>query len=173
MNLSDFGTRFHAYSGITHLMDDLAEGLAQPGMIMLGGGNPACIPEAIDVFQSILDKLNGSGGLVSTLANYDAPQGRSGFLETLADFFRAQYGWNISSRNIALTHGSQSSFYILFNSFAGKSAGRYRRVLIPLVPEYIGYCDVGVDPQILVSQQARIQHLDDGMFKYHSHYIWQ
>lgn len=166
MKLSDFGTRFHSYSGITHLMDDLAEGLAQPGTIMLGGGNPAQIPEAVEVFQSILDKLNESGELISTLANYDAPQGRSSFLETLAGFFREQYDWNITSRNIALTHGSQSSFYILFNSFAGKTRGRYRRVLIPLVPEYIGYCDVGIDVDLLVSQPARIQHLAGGYFKY-------
>ena len=97
-------------------MDDLAEGLAQPGMIMLGGGNPATIPEVVAVFEAVLDKLRNSGKLVSTLANYDAPQGKARFLETLADFFQQQYGWNISSRNIALTHGSQSSFFILFNS---------------------------------------------------------
>lgn len=166
MNLSDFGRRFDAYSGITHLMDDLAEGLAQPGTIMLGGGNPASIPEVVAVFDAVLDKLHASGQLVSTLANYDAPQGKARFLETLADFFREQYGWNISSRNIALTHGSQSSFFILFNSFAGSSQGRVKRVLIPLVPEYIGYCDVGIDPNLVISQQARIQHLDDGLFKY-------
>ena len=166
MKLSDFGNRFHAYSGITHLMDDLAEGLAQPGMIMLGGGNPARIPEAIALFETVLGKLNESGKLVSTLANYDAPQGKASFLETLAGFFQQQYGWKISSRNIALTHGSQSSFFILFNSFAGRSGGGFRRVLIPLVPEYIGYCDVGVEADLLVSQQAKIQHLDDGFFKY-------
>ncbi len=166
MNLSDFGRRFDAYSGITHLMDDLAEGLAQPGTIMLGGGNPANIPEVVAIFDAVVDKLHASGELVSTLANYDAPQGKARFLETLAEFFREQCGWNISSRNIALTHGSQSSFFILFNSFAGSSQGRVKRVLIPLVPEYIGYCDVGIDPNLLISQQAKIQHLDDGLFKY-------
>ena len=166
MNLSDFGRRFHAYSGITHLMDDLAEGLAQPGTIMLGGGNPASIPEVSAVFSTVLDQLRDSGKLISTLANYDSPQGKASFLETLAEFFQQQYGWNISSRNIALTHGSQSSFFILFNSFAGRSRGVDKRVLIPLVPEYIGYCDVGIDPDLMISQQAKIQQLDDGFFKY-------
>jgi valine--pyruvate aminotransferase len=166
MNLSDFGRRFQAYSGITHLMDDLAEGLAQPGTIMLGGGNPASIPEVIAVFETVLDKLRDSGKLVSTLANYDAPQGKASFLETLADFFQQQYGWKITSRNIALTHGSQSSFFILFNSFAGSSRGTSKRVLIPLVPEYIGYCDVGIEADLMISQQAKIQQLDDGFFKY-------
>ena len=166
MKLSDFGQRFDSYSGITHLMDDLAEGLAQPGTIMLGGGNPATIPEAMDIFDRVLGQLDASGALLQSLANYDAPQGKTAFLETLADFFRQQYGWNITRDNIALTHGSQSSFFILFNSFAGRSQGRYRKVLIPLVPEYIGYCDVGTDPELLTSQQARIQQLDDGFFKY-------
>jgi valine--pyruvate aminotransferase len=166
MNLSDFGRRFQAYSGITHLMDDLAEGLAQPGTIMLGGGNPASIPEVSAVFSAVLDQLRSSGKLISTLANYDSPQGKASFLETLAKFFQEQYGWNISSRNIALTHGSQSSFFILFNSFAGSSQGVDKRVLIPLVPEYIGYCDVGIEPDLMISQQAKIQQLDDGFFKY-------
>ncbi len=166
MNLSDFGERFRGYSGITHLMDDLSEGLAQPGVVMLGGGNPASIPQVNEVFESVLEELKSSGELVRTLSNYDGPQGRASFLETLAEYFRQQCGWNISSRNIALTHGSQSSFFVLFNSFAGKTGSTQKRVLIPLVPEYIGYCDVGIDPGLIVSQQARIQRLEDGFFKY-------
>jgi len=166
MNLSDFGERFRGYSGITHLMDDLAEGLAQPGTIMLGGGNPAAIPEVMSVFESAIDKLNKSGKLLGALANYDGPQGKTLFLESLSEFFRHQYGWEITRNNIALTHGSQSSFYILFNSFAGKSGASQKRVLIPLVPEYIGYCDVGVEEGLITSQEARILHLEDGFFKY-------
>ena len=166
MNLSDFGERFRGYSGITHLMDDLSEGLAQPEVIMLGGGNPADIPEVKAILEKVLGKLQQSGRLIETLANYDGPQGKPGFLETLADFFRQQYGWNISSRNIALTHGSQSSFFILFNSFAGKTGPLQKRVLIPLVPEYIGYSDVGIEDGLITSQEARIQHLENGFFKY-------
>jgi valine--pyruvate aminotransferase len=147
-------------------MDDLAEGMAQPGTIMLGGGNPATIPEVVAVFDAVLDKLRDSGKLIATLANYDAPQGKASFLETLAEFFRQQYGWKITSQNIALTHGSQSSFFILFNSFAGRSRGVSKRVLIPLVPEYIGYCDVGIESDLVISQQAKIQPLDNGFFKY-------
>jgi valine--pyruvate aminotransferase len=166
MNLSDFGKRFHGYSGITHLMDDIAEGLAEPGVIMLGGGNPASIPEVSAVLDSVLRKLQESGQLLTALANYDAPQGKPAFLETLADFFREQHGWDITSKNIALTHGSQSSFFILFNSFAGKAGNASKRVLIPLVPEYIGYCDVGIEPGLICSQPAIIHTLENGFFKY-------
>lgn len=166
MKFSDFGEHYRGYSGITHLMDDLSEGLAQPGVIMLGGGNPAAIPEVLAVLESAIEKLHKSGGLVETLANYDAPQGKNTFLETLSNFFKQQYGWQISSKNIALTHGSQSSFFILFNSFAGKAGAINRRVLIPLVPEYIGYSDVGVEDGLIVSQEAKIQQLAGSFFKY-------
>lgn len=166
MNFSDFGRHFAEYSGITHLMDDLNEGLLQDDVVMLGGGNPAAIPKAILLFEKVTEKLLRSGELVRALANYDGPQGKDVFIETLSDFFRQQYGWNIDHRNIALTHGSQSSFFILFNTFAGKSRGQQKKVLIPLVPEYIGYCDVGIEKTMITSQQARIQHLDNGYFKY-------
>jgi len=166
MKFSEFGEHFNDYSGITHLMDDLSEGLAQPGMVMLGGGNPASIPEVKAELTRVIGKLQESGALVESLSNYDAPQGRAGFLDALAGYFRERHGWPISSRNIALTHGSQSSFFILFNSFAGNSGTRRKRVLIPLVPEYIGYCDVGIETGLIASQEARIRHLDDGFFKY-------
>jgi len=166
MNFSDFGLRFAGYSGITHLMDDLNEGLLQDGVVMLGGGNPAAIPEAIAIFEKAIEKLQASGDLVRALANYDGPQGKTVFLETLAEFFKEQFGWSISSRNIALTHGSQSSFFTLFNSFAGPSRGIKREILIPLVPEYIGYCDVGIEAGLIRSQQAKIERLQEGYFKY-------
>ena len=138
MIFSDFGHHFAGYSGITHLMDDLNEGLLRDDMIMMGGGNPAAIPEVIKIFEVVIDKLQASGDLIKALVNYDGPQGNDAFLETLVEFFQRQYNWNIDRRNIALTHGSQSAFFILFNSFAGQSKGGQRKVLIPLVPEYIG-----------------------------------
>jgi len=166
MNFSDFGNRFAGYSGITHLMDDLNEGLLQDDMIMMGGGNPAAIPEVIESFNKVIDQLQASGELVKALTNYDGPQGKNIFIETLAHFFQQHYGWNIDRRNIALTHGSQSSFFTLFNSFAGKSKGGQQKILIPLVPEYIGYTDVGIEDSMIVSQEAKIQHLERGFFKY-------
>lgn len=166
MIFSDFGNRFAGYSGITHLMDDLNEGLLQDDVVMMGGGNPAAIPEAMKVFENAIEKLQASGELVKALTNYDGPQGKNVFLETLADFFQQQFDWPVTTKNIALTHGSQSSFFILFNSFAGQSRGNKRKILIPLVPEYIGYCDVGIEAGLIASQEAKIQRLAKGYFKY-------
>jgi len=54
MTFSLFGDKFTRHSGITRLMEDLNDGLRTPGAIMLGGGNPAQIPEMNAYFQTLL-----------------------------------------------------------------------------------------------------------------------
>lgn len=167
MNFSDFGQRFSRYTGITHLMDDLNDGLLQDDVVMLGGGNPAAIPQVIALLNKTAEELLQQGELIKAMVNYDGPRGKQAFLETLADYFNQQYDWGISEKNIALTHGSQSAFFSLFNSFAGASKGRKRHVLLPITPEYIGYSDVGIEDELFVSQNPNIEPLEDHFFKYH------
>jgi valine--pyruvate aminotransferase len=167
MNFSDFGRRFNRYTGITHLMDDLSDGLLQDDVVMLGGGNPAPIPQVIELFNQTAEELLQRGDLVKAMVNYDGPRGKQAFLEALADYFEQQYGWAISEKNIALTHGSQSAFFSLFNSFAGSSQGGKKRILLPITPEYIGYSDVGIEDDMFVSQYPEIEILPDHFFKYH------
>ena len=45
MKLSNFGEKLTNKSGILELMDDLGNALQKGGMYMLGGGNPAHIPQ--------------------------------------------------------------------------------------------------------------------------------
>lgn len=167
MNYSDFGNRFNRYSGITHLMDDLSAGLLDDDMVMLGGGNPAVIPRALEIFQHTLDDLQQSGDLLKALINYDASQGNQVFLESLANYFNEQYGWEITRQNIALTHGSQSAFFALFNSFGGATGTSGKHVLLPITPEYIGYSDLGIEDHLFVSQKPKIERLPGQFFKYH------
>ncbi|MBC8211810.1 MAG: valine--pyruvate transaminase [Gammaproteobacteria bacterium] len=167
MNFSDFGQRFSRYSGITHLMDDLSEGLLKEDMIMLGGGNPAAIPQVLQVLEQTTQELLDNGELINAVVNYDSSQGKLAFLDSLAEYFNRHYGWGISRKNIALTHGSQSAFFALFNSFAGRSNGTRKHVLLPITPEYIGYSDVGIEEDLFVSQMPSIEMLPEQFFKYH------
>ena len=167
MNFSDFGQRFSRYSGITHLMDDLSEGLLKEDMIMLGGGNPAAIPQVLQVLEQTTQELLDNGELINAVVNYDSSQGKLAFLDSLAEYFNRHYGWGISRKNIALTHGSQSAFFALFNSFAGRSNGARKHVLLPITPEYIGYSDVGIEEDLFVSQMPSIEMLPEQFFKYH------
>ncbi len=70
--------------------------------------------------------------------------GSPAFRSAVADFLSREYGWNLTSANVAVTNGGQSAFFFLLNRFAGAMAdGSERRILLPLVPEYIGYGDQG------------------------------
>lgn len=168
MQYSKFGEKFNQYSGITQLMDDLNDGLRTPGVIMLGGGNPAAIPAMLDYFHQASEEMLASGELIAALTNYDGPQGKDAFIKALAKLFRETYGWDISEKNISLTNGSQSGFFYLFNLLAGQQPdGSHKKVLLPIAPEYIGYGDAGIDEDIFVSYHPEIELLDNGLFKYH------
>ncbi|EKO3993539.1 valine--pyruvate transaminase [Vibrio fluvialis] len=168
MQFSTFGEKFNRYSGITQLMDDLNDGLRTPGAIMLGGGNPAAIPEMLDYFKLTSEEMLAHGSLIAAMTNYDGPQGKDVLVKALAKLLRDTYGWDISEKNISLTNGSQSGFFYLFNLLAGRQPdGSFKKILLPLAPEYIGYGDAGIDEDIFVSYHPEIELLDNGLFKYH------
>jgi len=169
IDFSDFGKRFAGEIGIGELMDDLGDALvADPAPLMLGGGNPAHVPEVQAVFKKRMeDILSKQGEFERVIGNYDTPQGAKAFIGALADLFRVEFGWDIGPENIALTNGSQNAFFSLFNLFAGKFDGAIsKQILLPLAPEYIGYAEVGLEPDFFRSARPDIEILNDRLFKY-------
>jgi valine--pyruvate aminotransferase len=169
MDFSDFGKRFAGKIGIGELMDDLGDALvADPAPLMLGGGNPAHVTEVQAIFKKRMEViLSTPGEFERVIGNYDTPQGSKAFTGALAELFRAEFGWNIRSENIALTNGSQNAFFSLFNLFAGKFAsGHSKQILLPLAPEYIGYSEVGLTPDFFRAHRPEINLMKDGLFKY-------
>ena len=63
--LSDIGRRISSGSGIEQLMDDLGHALASGGsdMRMLGGGNPAKVPEVAELWRTTMQRLLTDAGL--------------------------------------------------------------------------------------------------------------
>ncbi len=169
MNLSKFGKKFTRKAGITQLMDDLGAAMASGDMLMLGGGNPAHIPEVQDLFRErMMEILAEPKGFESMIGNYDGSRGNQAFVEALAELLRETFGWNITAKNIALTNGSQNAFFCLFNLFAGDMPdGSKKKILFPLTPEYIGYADAGLSDDFFIARKPSIELLDDGLFKYH------
>jgi valine--pyruvate aminotransferase len=166
---SDFGEKLSAHSGIYDLMEDLGQALSAGGMIMMGGGNPAHIPAVEQVWRRRLEEiLAAPGAMESMLGDYDTPRGRPEFLETLAAFLRERLGWPIGPHNIAVTTGSQTANFLLFNLLAGPAAGgsERRRILFPLVPEYIGYADQGIAPDMFRAWRPEIELRGADSFKY-------
>lgn len=153
--LSRFGNKFTGESGISRLMEDLDRGLNQAGereLYMLGGGNPALIPEMEDIFRSsagvLLERADSFERMIGI---YDHPRGNGDFLERLATYLREDAGLgDVGPENLVLTNGSQNTFFYLLNMFSGPGpvGGSERKILLPLIPEYIGYSDIGLGPDI-------------------------
>lgn len=167
---SKMGRYLGCGSGIGELMDDLGHALASggPELKMLGGGQPARIPEMQAVWQRRLGELmSESGGMDRALAIYDPPQGNPRFLAAVADLFRRTFGWDIGPENIAITSGAQTAYFMLFNLLAGRMPdGSLRKILLPLVPEYIGYSDQGADGPVFQAVRPLIEKTGPNEFKY-------
>ena len=170
--MTRFGQRMTRQTGALELMDDLGSALARDdaaGLHLLGGGNPARIDAVEAAYRRRLQEIAADPAQFGRFAGtYAAPGGDLGFRAAVATTLSNLYGWPLTARNVGLSSGSQSAFFFLFNLFAGEGAGATRRrILLPLAPEYIGYADLGLADDMLVSQPALVEELDDGFFKYH------
>jgi len=170
MKVSRFGQKIKRRSGISQLMVDMGEGLkAGEDVLMLGGGNPSHVPEVDGVIRRCMKGLlSRKGAIERAVGDYDPPQGNREFIEAICGLLRTECGWDIKPANIALTAGSQSAFFILFNIFAGEfEDGTKKKILLPLAPEYTGYSDVGFTEGLFTANKPGIEHIDEHIFKYH------
>jgi len=170
MKLSAFGKKLTSGSGIVDLMEDLGSALNEnPDMIFMGGGNPARIPEMEAVIKTQYQKLcDDAEQLYSTTGIYQSPQGELEFRSNIAAMLKQHFGWQLTEANIAVSNGSQSAFYILFNLLAGEMPdGSFKSIHLPLSPEYIGYNDLGLTPDFFTASQPDIELIGDNHFKYH------
>jgi valine--pyruvate aminotransferase len=166
---SDIGNRLAGPSGIQELMDDCGEALTlYPDMRMLGGGQPAAIPEVQVLWRQRMAHMLGEvTSFDKMLLNYDPPAGNPAFREAMAGFLRRECGWQVSRENIAVVPSSQTGFFLLFNLLAGDSQIGKRRILFPLLPEYIGYANQALCEGQFTAVLPRIEQRGEHEFKYH------
>lgn len=153
------GQKLTTQSGILELMDDLGRAMTvEPDMLMLGGGNPAAVPEIQKLWRDRMATLLEDGSAFDRmLGNYDPPQGNPRFIKALAQLLEKTFGWHVGPENIAVTNGGQSGFFFLFNLLAGEhEGGKQRKILLPLSPEYIGYADQGFADDLFVACRPEI-----------------
>ncbi|MFK7851703.1 MAG: valine--pyruvate transaminase [Akkermansiaceae bacterium] len=168
---SKIGQSLAGGSGIGDLMDDLGNAMANagPNLKMLGGGQPAQIPAINQIWQERLNEIaQDEAASKKMLTTYDPPQGNPEFTKAVAALLKNSFGWELGPENIALTSGGQTAFFYLFNLLAGEMAdGSKRKILFPLVPEYIGYAAQGLDPDLFRALKPEIEHTGPNEFKYH------
>jgi valine--pyruvate aminotransferase len=169
--VTELGSRLSATSGIVELMEDLGQAMGgshRGTMRMLGGGNPAAILDVQQVWRRRLGEILANATECDRmLVNYDGPAGSPAFREIVAETFRTRFGWNVSLRNVAVTAGGQAAFFELFALFGGVTNGKQQRILLPIAPEYIGYADQGLAPNVFATHRPRIELRGDHDFKYH------
>ncbi len=170
MVFSDFGKRFTGPSGALELMDDMGHALAagDDGVMMLGGGNPGRIPAMRELFMRRLAEVaDDPASFDRMFANYSPPAGDVGFRRSLARLLRSHCGFDVGEEHIALTSGSQFSFFLLFNLLGGVfDGGTMKKILLPVTPEYIGYKDQGLVDNLFTARRSTIKELPDALFKY-------
>lgn len=198
MKLSKVGHYLTDQKEIVNLMEDLGEALnVNPDLLFLGGGNPAIIDDFTKLISSkLVDIASDKQQFEKLIGVYQSPSGSEVLVKELVSFFREQYGWDLSAKNIAITNGSQSAFFALFNMLAGTAViapplhgngplgdGVVKRELLensvdiereiskeivfPMMPEYLGYADQGIAPNMFRSIHPLIeQDKDSKFFKY-------
>ncbi len=100
------------------------------------------------------------------LGNYDTPQGNDVFISSVVTLLNDKFDWNLTNENVAITPGSQSGFFMLFNLLAGQRSETKRKIMLPLVPEYIGYADQLIEPDGFASVRPTIEKVGEHEFKY-------
>lgn len=169
MKFSSFGEKYTGRSGIVDLMADLGEAQhTRPDMISMGGGNPGRIAAVENIYKEhLVSLLESPDGAYEILGKYQSPQGDECLLKQLAALLHEEYGWSVTDRNVAISNGGQSAFYVLSNLLAGRfSDGSHRQIQFPLVPEYLGYADAGLEADFFTATRPAIDLLDDHLFKY-------
>ena len=164
---SRLGQKLAGPCGIQELMEDLGQAMSSdPHMRMLGGGNPAAIPEMQALWRQQWRRLieDEPDRLDRALVNYDPPGGSPAFRRAMAAFLQRECGWTCTEKNVVVMPGGQAAFFDLFTLLAGHDG--QKKILFPIAPEYIGYANQALHPEAFVSIPGAIEDLPDHTFKY-------
>ena len=167
--VTKIGQALSGHSGIAELMHELGAALQDSGgaeMLMLGGGNPAAIPQMQLLWREQWRRLleQEPDRLDRALVNYDPPGGSPAFRRAMADYLRRECGWTCDEKNVVVMPGGQAAFFDLFTLLAGDDGNR--KILFPIAPDYIGYANQGLHPEAFVAIPGAIEELPDHTFKY-------
>jgi valine--pyruvate aminotransferase len=144
--ISDVGLRMSGLTGVRAIMKDIVETLRQGGEFFdLSAGNPVLLPKVAQMWQEISSEVIASQSFASVVGRYGSSKGYQPLLEAILNDFNQSYGTTFTEKNIVVTPGSQSLFFLGSNIFSGLysdpvTTQKYdRKILLPLLPDYTGY----------------------------------
>ncbi|MCW7494368.1 valine--pyruvate transaminase [Leptospira sp. 2 VSF19] len=162
-----WASRLRQNQGIRSLMEDLGQVTGHPEEILLGGGNPAHIREAEDIFTACFQSLASDPNLKALLGDYQAPIGNDRFRALAAEYLSPHLDANLRKDNIAFFNGSQNAYSFLLNIHSGKMiGGNFKKILLPIVPEYIGYADQSIEADVFLAKEPEVIPTGKHRFRY-------
>ena len=185
--LTQFGDRMFQLSGVRAIMKDIIETLrAGEGrdFINMSAGNRVILPDGEQLWRDCTMDLLSSAEYGEVVCRYGASQGYAPLIHAIVDDFNQRYGLTgtaqeLSDRNILITPGSQSLYFLAANAFGGYVSGHgidhgtdnppsdLKKTVLPLSPDYTGYGGVALRPESLVAYRPTLD-IDEAnhRFKY-------
>ncbi len=168
--LTQVGEQMSALTGVRAIMKDIIETLRSgkgQDFINLSAGNPVILPEVETLWRDCTAELLASEDYGNVVCRYGSSQGYEPLIEAIAQDFHQRYGWEINDRNILITPGSQSLYFLAANAFGGRTEeGELKNIVLPLSPDYTGYGGISLVPEALVAYRPTIERLGNHRFKY-------
>ena len=159
--LTQFGDRMSQLTGVRAIMKDIIKTLRSDSgkeFINLSAGNPVILPEVEQLWRDCTATLLASPEYGEVVCRYGSSQGYQPLIEAVVADFNQRYGLSLSDRNILITPGSQSLYFLAANAMGGyTSDGRLKQILLPLSPDYTGYGGVTLVPEALKAYQPAIE----------------
>jgi valine--pyruvate aminotransferase len=169
--LTRIGTQMSALTGVRAIMKDIIETLrASQGktFINLSAGNPVILPEVEQLWRNCTMDLLSSPEYGEVVCRYGASQGYEPLVDAIMTDFNQRYGLELNSRQVLITPGSQSLYFLAANAFGGlDDQNQLKRIVLPLSPDYTGYGGVSLDSEALVAYKPQLDIDEVGhRFKY-------
>lgn len=170
--LSLVGMKMSELTGVRAIMRDIAETIQNAKgapLINLSAGNPVILPEVEEMWKKytyeLLDDTDVRFGEI--VGRYGSSQGYEPLIQNVVQLMNSLYGWGITERNVLITPGSQSLYFLATNAFGGVTGqGGTRKIILPLCPDYTGYAGVVLSGGMLQSYKPHIEKVEPHRFKY-------
>jgi len=158
--LTQTGNEMSRLTGVRAIMKDIKETLragAGKEFINLSAGNPLILPEVEQLWRDCTADLLASTEYGEVVCRYGDSQGYQPLIDAVIRDFNRRYGLNLSDRNILITPGSQSLYFYAANAFGGHTAsGIFKKIVLPLSPDYTGYGGVTLVPDALIAYKPTL-----------------
>jgi valine--pyruvate aminotransferase len=159
--LTQFGDRMSHLTGVRAIMKDIIETLRSGSgreFINLSAGNPVILPEVEQLWRDCTAELLASSEYGEVVCRYGSSQGYQPLIEAVIEDFNQRYGLKLTDRNILITPGSQSLYFLAANALGGYTHdGNLKQIILPLSPDYTGYGGVTLIPEALKAYKPAIE----------------